>query len=97
VLELGRKLPDGFERLCPSNPEIVAQLHHAVREELAVSLQDVLLRRTGIGQSRCQGLDCAEPIAARMAELAGWTPRRLDAELEAYSQHVEQSRRFRHR
>jgi len=97
VLELGRKLPDGFERLCPNNPEIVAQLHHAVREELAVSLQDVLLRRTGIGQSRCQGLDCAEPIAARMAELAGWTPRRLDAELEAYSQHVELSRRFRHR
>jgi hypothetical protein len=31
-----------------------------------------------------------------MAELAGWTPRRLDAELLAYSQHVEQSRRFRH-
>ena len=97
VLDLGRKLPDGFERLCPSNPEIVAQLHHAVREEMAVSLQDVLLRRTGIGQSRCQGLDCAEPIAARLAELAGWTSRRLDAELEAYSQHVEQSRRFRHR
>ena len=95
VLDLGRKLPDGFERLCPSNPEIVAQLHHAVREEMAVSLQDVLLRRTGIGQSRCQGLDCAEPIAARLAELAGWTSRRLDAELEAYSQHVEQSRRFR--
>jgi len=97
VLELGRKLPDGFERLCPSNPEIVAQLHHALREELAVSLQDVLLRRTGIGQSRCQGLDCAEPIAARMAELGGWSKRRLDAELEAYSQHVERSRRFRQR
>ena len=97
VLELGRKLPDGFERLCPSNPEIVAQLHHAVREEMAVSLQDLLLRRTGIGQSRCQGLDCAEPIAARMAELGGWSKRRLDAELEAYSQHVERSRRFRQR
>jgi len=96
VLDLGRKLPDGLERLCPSNPEIVAQLHHAVREELAVSLQDVLLRRTGIGQSRCQGLDCAEAIAARMAELGGWSRRRLDAELEAYSQHVERSRRFRH-
>ena len=97
VLELGRKLPDGFERLCPRNPEIVAQLHHAVREEMAVSLQDLLLRRTGIGQSRCQGLDCAEPIAARMAELGGWSRRRLDAELEAYSQHVERSRRFRQR
>jgi len=97
VLDLARKLPDGYERLCPSNPEIVAQLHHAVREEMAVSLQDVLLRRTGIGQSRCQGLDCAEPIAARMAELAGWSKRRLEAEMVAYSEHVERSRRFRQR
>jgi hypothetical protein len=32
-----------------------------------------------------------------MAELGGWSKRRLDAELEAYSQHVERSRRFRQR
>jgi glycerol-3-phosphate dehydrogenase len=95
VLELAKKLPDGTEPLCPGNPEIVAQLHHAVGEELAVSLQDVLLRRTGIGQSRCQGLDCAESIGTRMAELAGWSPRRLDAELDAYRQHVDRSQRFR--
>jgi glycerol-3-phosphate dehydrogenase len=95
VLELARKLPDGAERLCPENPEIVAQLHHAVADELAVSLQDVLLRRTGIGQSRCLGLDCAESIGARMAELAGWSSRRLDAELDAYMQYVERSQRFR--
>src|SRR5258706_7980184 len=52
VLELVRKLPDGFERLCPSNPEIVAQLQHAVREDLAVSLQAVLLPHTCLGQIR---------------------------------------------
>jgi glycerol-3-phosphate dehydrogenase len=97
VLELARKLPDGTERLCPNNPEIVAQLHHAVSDELAVSLQDVLLRRTGIGQSRCQGRDCAPAIGARMAELSGWSGRRLDAELSAYHQHVERSIRFRDR
>ena len=95
VLELGRKLPDGLERLCPSNPEIVAQLHQAVTEELAVSLQDVLLRRTGIGQSRCQGLDCAPAIARRMGRLLGWSPRRLDAELEAFYEYVQRSVRFR--
>jgi glycerol-3-phosphate dehydrogenase len=95
VLELAKKLPDGTEPLCPSNPEIVAQLHHAVSDELAVSLQDVLLRRTGIGQSHCQGLDCAESIGARMAELLGWSARRLDAELDAYRQHVARSLRFR--
>ena len=84
VVELAGKVPGGTERLCPTNPEIVAQLHHAVHEEMAVSLQDVLLRRTGIGTSPCQGLDCAEAIGERMAQLCGWTPRRLEAELDAY-------------
>jgi glycerol-3-phosphate dehydrogenase len=95
VVELAGKIADGRERLCPSNPEIVTQLHVAVQEEMAVSLQDVLLRRTGIGTSRCQGLDCAGSIGARMAELSGWTSRRLAAELDAYHAHVARSRRFR--
>jgi glycerol-3-phosphate dehydrogenase len=95
LLDLAGKIPDGGERLCSQNPEIVAQLHHAVQDELAVSLQDVLLRRTGIGLSRCQGRDCAESIARRMAELCGWSPRRLAAELDAYRGHVARSQRFR--
>jgi glycerol-3-phosphate dehydrogenase len=95
VMDLAGKLPDGRERLCPTNPEIVAQLHVAVQDELAVSLQDVLLRRTGIGTSACQGRDCAEAIGERMAALLGWAPRRLDAELDRYEAHVARSQRFR--
>jgi glycerol-3-phosphate dehydrogenase len=95
VVELAGKVTGGSERLCPSNPEIVAQLHHAVQEELTVSLQDFLLRRTGIGTSRCQGDDCAEAIGRRMAVLCGWSGRRLDAELHAYRAQVARSRRFR--
>src|SRR5436309_3449636 len=94
VVDLAGKVPGGTDRLCPQNPDIVAQLHLAVQEELAVSLQDVLLRRTGIGTSRCQGTDCAEPIGRRMGQLLGWSPRRLDAELDAYHAHVARSRRF---
>ncbi|MBI3029948.1 MAG: glycerol-3-phosphate dehydrogenase/oxidase [Candidatus Rokubacteria bacterium] len=95
ILDLARKLPDGAERLCPRNPEIVAQLHHAVADELTISLQDFLLRRTGIGTSSCQGLDCAGPIAARMADLLGWNARRREAELAAFHDEVNQSHRFR--
>ncbi len=95
VVALAGKAPDGVERLCPSNPDIVAQLHLAVHDEMAVSLQDVLLRRTGIGTSPCQGQDCAEVIGQRMGSLLGWSPRRLTAELEAYHGHVARSRRFR--
>src|SRR5712692_3545631 len=95
VIDLAGNVPGGADRLCPRNPDIVAQLHLAVQDEMAVSLQDFLLRRTGIGTSRCQGTDCAEPIGRRMGQLLGWTPRRLEAELDAYRAHVARSRRFR--
>ena len=95
VMELAGKVTGGAERLCPSNPDVVAQLYHAVHEELTVSLQDFLLRRTGIGTSRCQGSDCAQSIARRMAPMLGWSGRRLDAELEAFQTHVTRSHRFR--
>ena len=95
IVDLAGKVPGGAERLCPTNPDVVAQLHHAVQDELTISLQDFMLRRTGIGTSRCQGADCAESIAQRMAALLGWSTRRLDAELEAFDAHVARSRRFR--
>jgi glycerol-3-phosphate dehydrogenase len=95
VLDLARRLPGGTERLCKSAPEIVAQLHWAVEGELTVSLQDFLLRRTGIGTGPCLGLDCAGPIAARMGALSGWSTRRIDAELDAYHAVIRQGLRFR--
>ena len=95
VIDLAGKVAGGTERLCPHNADVLAELYHAVHEEMAVSLQDVLLRRTGIGTSRCQGQDCAESIARRMAQLLGWTSRRLQAELEAYDAHVARSHKFR--
>jgi len=95
IVELAGKVTGGTERLCPQNPDIVAELHTAVHDEMAVSLQDVLLRRTGIGTSACQGLDCAEAIGERMGQLLGWSHRRLDAELDAYQAHVARSHRFK--
>ena len=95
VVDLAGKVAGGAERLCPSNPDVGAELHLAVQDELAVSLQDFLLRRTGLGTSGCQGLDCAEAIGARMSLLLGWSPRRLAAELDAYQAYVARSHRFR--
>jgi glycerol-3-phosphate dehydrogenase len=95
VLDTARRLPGGTERLCKNAPEIVAQLHWAVESELAISLQDVLLRRTGLGTGPCLGLDCAPAIAQRMGALLGWSPRRVEAELDAYEGAVRQGLRFR--
>jgi glycerol-3-phosphate dehydrogenase len=95
VLDLARRLPGGTERLCKEAPEIAAQLHWAVETELAVSLQDFLLRRTGIGTGPCLGLDCGAAIAQRMGLLCGWSGRRTEAELDAYQAVVRQALRFR--
>jgi len=95
VLDLARRTPGGTDRLCKSAPEIAAQLHWAVESELAVSLQDVLLRRTGIGTGPCLGLDCGAAIAQRMGALLGWSPRRIEAELDAYQAVIRQALRFR--
>jgi glycerol-3-phosphate dehydrogenase len=95
VLDSARRLPGGTERLCKNAPEIVAQLHWAVESELAVSLQDLLLRRTGIGTGPCLGLDCAPAIAQRMGALLGWSARRTEAEVDAYEGAARQGLRFR--
>jgi glycerol-3-phosphate dehydrogenase len=95
VLDLARRLPGGTERLCKSAPEIVAQLHWAVQAEETVSLQDLLLRRTGLGTGPCLGLDCAPAIAQQMGARCGWSARRTDAELDAYYAVAREGLRFR--
>jgi glycerol-3-phosphate dehydrogenase len=95
VLDLARRVPGGTERLCKSAPEIAAQLHWALETELTVSLQDFLLRRTGLGTGPCLGLDCASGIAQRMGATLGWSARRIEAELGAYQAAVRQGLRFR--
>jgi glycerol-3-phosphate dehydrogenase len=95
VLERARRVPEGTARLCPGAPEIAAQVDWAVERELAVSLQDVLLRRTGLGSGPCRGLDCAEAVARRMAALCGWSARRVEAELDAYHAAIQRTLRFR--
>jgi len=61
------------EPLCPHHPFTHADVIHAAREEMAMTLSDLLFRRFGISWSACQGLDALEPAARRMAEALGWS------------------------
>jgi len=97
VLDRTRGHPDLKAPLCPSNPDIAAQLVHAIEQEAALTLTDVLLRRTGIGTGPCLGRDCAEAIAARMEALCGWDRARRERELAAYWDEVALGQRFRER
>ena len=73
---------------------VAAEVVHAVREEGAVTLEDVLLRRTAIALNSDVALAAAPRAAAVLVAHADWEPTRADAELARYRESV---RRFRPR
>ncbi len=95
VLGVAGRSPELKGRLCKENPDIRAQLVHAVEHESAETLADFMLRRTGIGTSPCLGKDCCEQIAAWMGDLKGWSRERIDREIRDYLDEIALAQRFR--
>ena len=68
----------------------------AVREEMAVTLSDVLVRRLGLFyEAPDQGSEVAPKVAVRMAEVLAWDAGRTDREVREYRELVASHRRFR--
>jgi glycerol-3-phosphate dehydrogenase len=82
------------ERVCAEAPTIAAQLVHAVEAEWALSLGDVLLRRTGLGLRSCQALDCLGTVVEHVGPLLGWDTAERARQAEAYRKELEPMRRF---
>ncbi|TNE91754.1 MAG: glycerol-3-phosphate dehydrogenase [Deltaproteobacteria bacterium] len=84
------------ERLVPGRPEILAQVDWAVREELAATVTDVLVRRTQLYyRDHDQGLQAAPVVAARMARLLDWDADTETVRLSDYRAEVARSRAWR--
>jgi glycerol-3-phosphate dehydrogenase len=81
-------------RVCPHQPTILAQLDRAVDDEWALSLGDVLLRRTALGLGSCQALDCLDTVADHLARLLDWDAAERARQIEDYRTEIEPMRRF---
>jgi len=82
------------ERMVESHPFILAEVVHAVRCEMAMTLEDVLLRRTPVFfLDRDEKGATIKAAAAVMAGECGWDDRRTQAEisslLERKARHLE--------
>jgi len=85
-------------RIIDGMPFCWAEVDHAVREESAMSLADLLIRRLPIFyEAADQGLEVAEAVADRMGALLGWDSTQRDEELEKYGATVAQSRQWKGR
>ena len=77
------------EPVTPSLPFTKAELLYAYWGEMAITLADLLWRRTRIGWTPGQGLDVAPQIAQFLGEKNNWDPARITAEVAAYREHIQ--------
>ena len=82
--------------IVPGRPEIWAQVVHAVEREMALRIQDVLVRRLHLFYEYAeQATALVTPVAQRMKNLLGWDEVREAEELVDYFRLVERARMFR--
>lgn len=83
-------------RIVPDMPWIWGEIDHAVEAELAMTLDDVLVRRTHLHfHLRDQGLAIAPAVAARMGRLMGWSDDEVAAQVRRFCEIVARGSAFR--
>jgi glycerol-3-phosphate dehydrogenase len=84
------------ERIEPDLPFVWAEIDHAIRQEVAVTVTDVLARRVPLLlHARDQGLEVSDEVARRLAAAHGLSDRERDRQVDEYRTCVELSRAFR--
>jgi glycerol-3-phosphate dehydrogenase len=83
ILAYGRDEPELLDRVTDSAPVTKAEVVHTVRYEMAVTLADVILRRTGLGAAGMPDPACLRACAELMATELGWDQGQIDCQVEA--------------
>jgi len=71
-----------LEKVCEQFPDIMAEVVYAIKKEMAVSLSDVLFRRTGLGTLGNPGEEVIEKVADVMAGELKWKKAQKNKEIE---------------
>jgi glycerol-3-phosphate dehydrogenase len=70
--------------ICPHTSHIVAEVVEAYRNEYAVTLADVLLRRVPVALGACWSESCSREAALRIGAVMGWREQEFGAQLEQF-------------
>jgi glycerol-3-phosphate dehydrogenase len=70
--------------ICPHTSHIVAEVVEAYRNEYAVTLADVLLRRVPVALGACWSESCSREAALRIGAVMGWKEQEFGAQLEQF-------------
>lgn len=94
VWSIAEAQPQFGERVSGSHPVIGAEFVHAVEREMAMTLGDLLIRRTHLAFETADQARSLAPLAAHLVgPRLGWTAADHDAALRAYDEEI--ARTFR--
>ena len=93
VVALAECSPALAEKLDPALPDIAAEVVWAVRHEMARHVDDVLLRRTGIGTGATEGFGALDRVAHLMGAELGWSDDIRMKEIAAYRDLISREHR----
>jgi len=95
ILRLLAQEPALAQPVCPHHEYINAELVHALQQELACTVTDVLARRTRIAWSSCQGLDFLSTVKDLWGRYGGFALHRIEQQLEEYGHFLAAGLAFR--
>jgi glycerol-3-phosphate dehydrogenase len=85
ILELIRIEPELSEKLTMNLPYVKAEIYYAASHEGALSVEDVISRRTRIAfEAHNHGVDLADPIAEIIAPVLSWGRKECKDSVNAY-------------
>lgn len=94
IVALMREEPDLAAPITPGSSCTMAEAVYAVRREMALSLDDVLCRRTRVVlEDPDQGLAAAKTVASRMGVELDWDCEEVRRQIAAYQQTVQRNYR----
>ena len=78
----------------PEKIDFQKRVEYAVKEEMANTLVDLLVRRLQLTTTASHGLDRLEECAHVMAELLGWSDDKKKSEMRHYEEEISKSLKF---
>ena len=84
IAGMARNRAELQETLCPHTNHIVAEAVHALTNEYAVTLGDVLLRRVPIALGACWSQECGREASQRVGAAMGWHEDQVAMWFEAF-------------
>ena len=93
ILNFGLGSKDLLEPISPDLAYLKVEIHYALREEGAITLEDIFERRTRIGfESADHGQSLVKEVASIAAKILGWSPAEKKNAIDQYLDHIERER-----